>query len=206
MSLDDAEIRRRLAATSLATPAAAGDLPTGNLLAPGPAPELPQALVPASVLVAIVLAPEPGILLTRRHAQLRRHAGQVSFPGGRNNPCDRDAEAAALRKSWEEIGLPPHSVELVGRLDDQPTGTGFLITPVLGLVHALPTLISSPDEADAIFQLPLLVLLDPAAPRRRRQELAGRMREVWVWPHPEHDVMGVTAAILVQLARRLHPP
>jgi 8-oxo-dGTP pyrophosphatase MutT (NUDIX family) len=164
---------------------------------------LPPDLVAASVLVAIVLEAEPGVLLTRRHARLRQHAGQVSFPGGRNDPGDRDAEAAALREAWEEIALPADAVELLGRLPDQATGTGFLITPVLGLVERLPQLRASPDEVDAIFQLPLAVLLDPDAPQRREVELRGRMREIWVWPHPEHHVFGATASILVQLARRL---
>ena len=164
---------------------------------------LPSDPVAAAVLVAIVLAPEPGVLLTRRHARLRRHAGQVSFPGGRRDPGDRDAEAAALREAWEEIALPPDAVELLGRLPDQATGTGFLITPVLGLVERLPTLRAAPGEVDAIFQLPLSVLLDPDAPQRREVALGGRMRELWVWPHPEHHVFGATASILVQLARRL---
>ena len=160
-------------------------------------------LVAASVLVAIVLGAEPGVLLTRRHAGLRRHAGQVSFPGGRRDPGDADAEAAALREAWEEVALPPGAVELLGRLPDQATGTGFLITPVLGLVEVLPPLRASPHEVDAIFRLPLSVLLDPDAPRRREAMLGGRAREVWVWPHAEHHVFGATASILVQLARRL---
>ena len=160
-------------------------------------------LVAASVLVAIVLGQEPGVLLTRRHAGLRRHAGQVSFPGGRRDPGDRDAEAAALREAWEEIALPADAVELLGRLPEQATGTGFLITPVLGLVRQLPPLHAAPDEVDVIFQLPLSVLLDPGAPQRRSVELGGRMREIWVWPHPEHHVFGATASILMQLARRL---
>ncbi|MGI4976377.1 MAG: CoA pyrophosphatase [Janthinobacterium lividum] len=163
----------------------------------------PDDLVAASVLVAIVLGAEPGVLLTRRHAGLRRHAGQVSFPGGRRDPGDADAEAAALREAWEEVALPPGAVELLGRLPDQATGTGFLITPVLGLVETLPLLRPSPHEVDAIFRLPLSVLLDPDAPQRREAVLGGRTREVWVWPHAEHHVFGATASILVQLARRL---
>lgn len=230
MTLDPAEIRRRLArpcpGPALA-PAVAGSAgvdvlsaASGQALRSPPAtlvmPELaatdgrdgadgshPPGLTAAAVLVAIVLAPEPGVLLTRRHAGLRRHGGQVSLPGGRRDPCDRDAEAAALREAWEEIALPPDAVELLGRLPDQATGTGFLITPVLGLVERLPPLRAAPDEVDAIFQLPLAVLLDPDAPQRRAVALRGRMRELWVWPHPEHHVFGATASILVQLARRL---
>ena len=174
----------------LTTPADGGDADRAGLVA-------------ASVLVAIVMGEEPGVLLTRRHAGLRRHGGQVSFPGGRRDPGDADAEAAALREAWEEVALPPASVELLGRLPDQATGTGFLITPVLGLVERLPPLRASPHEVDAIFRLPLSVLLDPEAPQRREAVLGGRTREVWVWPHPEHHVYGATASILVQLARRL---
>ncbi len=175
----------------------------GIVGAPTGDPAAAPMLVAASVLVAIVLDMEPGVLLTRRHAGLRRHGGQVSFPGGRRDSGDRDAEAAALREAWEEIALPACAVELLGRLPDQATGTGFLITPVLGLVERLPTLRASPHEVDAIFRLPLAVLLDPGAPQRREAALGGRMREVWVWPHPEHHVFGATASILVQLARRL---
>ena len=132
----------------------------------------------------------------------------MSFPGGRIDPGDATAEAAALREAQEEIGLDPARVELAGRLGDYVTGTGYRITPVLGL---LPLgvgldgldLSPSPGEVAAVFQLPLAVLLDPAAPRRRRERLLGRWREFWVWPHPEHYIWGATACILVELARLL---
>jgi 8-oxo-dGTP pyrophosphatase MutT (NUDIX family) len=91
-------------------------------------------LVPAAVLVPIVLGASPGILLTKRTAHLARHAGQVSFPGGRIDPTDPDPEAAALREAWEEIGLDPALVEVMGRLSNYVTGTGYRITPVVGLV------------------------------------------------------------------------
>lgn len=159
--------------------------------------------VPAAVLVAFVAGEAPGVLLTKRNEHLKRHAGQVSFPGGRIDPTDADAEAAALREAEEEIALSPHFVEVLGRLGDFLTGTGFLITPVVALVPPGLRYAPMPGEVDAVFELPVDVLLDPAAPRRERQERGGLVRDVWIWPHPEHDIWGATAAILVHLAERL---
>jgi 8-oxo-dGTP pyrophosphatase MutT (NUDIX family) len=160
-------------------------------------------LVPAAVLVAIVTGDAPGVLLTKRSATLRRHSGQVSFPGGRIDPGDAGAEAAALREAHEEIGLEPGFVDVLGRLSDYITGTGYRVTPVLGLVAPGFVATLSAAEVDAVFELPLSTLMDPAAPERREAEFAGRVRQYWVWPHPEHFVWGATAAILVHLARRL---
>jgi 8-oxo-dGTP pyrophosphatase MutT (NUDIX family) len=160
-------------------------------------------LVPAAVLVPILLGAAPGILLTKRTAHLARHPGQVSFPGGRIDPADPDPEAAALRESWEEIGLDPAVVSLQGRLAPYVTGTGYRITPVVGLLPADPVLLPNPSEVEAVFVLPLGVLLDPKAPQRRTREETGRRREFWVWPHAEHYIWGATAAILVHLAKLL---
>lgn len=160
-------------------------------------------LVPAAVLVPIVHGDRPGVLLTKRSAHLKSHAGQVAFPGGRVEQTDVLIEAAALREAEEEIGLHPGQVELVGRLPDYLTGSGFRIAPVLALLPDNLALTPSEAEVEAIFTLPLSVLLDPAAPERRRAQFRGRMREFWVWPHPDHYIWGATAAILVHLAHRL---
>ncbi len=159
--------------------------------------------VPAAVLVPVVHGERPGILLTKRAASLKSHAGQVAFPGGRVERTDASVEAAALREAEEEIGLHPEDAELVGRLPDYLTGTGFRISPVLALLPDGLALTPSEAEVEAIFTLPLSVLLDPAAPERRRASFRGRMREFWVWPHPDHYIWGATAAILVHLAHRL---
>ncbi len=162
-----------------------------------------KPLVPAAVLVPVVLGDMPGIILTKRTAHLAKHAGQISFPGGRIDPDDSGPEAAALREAWEEIGLNPESVEVLGRMRDYLTGTGFRITPVLALVPPDQVFRLSEHEVDAVFELPMRVVLDPNAPRRQRQHVNGIWREYWVWPHPEHYIWGATAAILVNLAERL---
>jgi 8-oxo-dGTP pyrophosphatase MutT (NUDIX family) len=159
--------------------------------------------VPAAVLVPIVLGDCPSIVLTKRTSHLAKHAGQISFPGGRIDPEDSGPEAAALREAQEEIGLAAGSVEVLGRLTDHVTGTGYRITPIVAVLPPALTYQLSPHEVEAVFELPMRVVLDPGAPRRQRQHVGGVWREYWVWPHPDHFIWGATAAILVQLAQRL---
>ena len=178
-----------------------GAAPRSEAIAP--IGQYPRDVVPAAVLVPVVLHDAPTVLLTKRTSHLKKHAGQVSFPGGRIDPEDAGPEAAALREAWEEIGLPSQAVDVLGRLSDQVTGTGFRITPILSVLPPNLTYEISPDEVEAIFELPISVVLDPSAPRRQKQEVGGIWREYWVWPHPDHFIWGATAAILVQLAKRL---
>ncbi len=166
-------------------------------------PAFHGAPLPAAVLVPVVLGEPASVLLTKRNERLNRHAGQVSFPGGRIDPTDTDAITAALREAEEEIALDPADVEVVGLLGDFLTGTGFCITPVVGLLPPGLSFRPEPSEVDALFELPIDVVLDPGAPKREPQERNGIMRDVWVWPHPEHYIWGATAAILVHLAERL---
>lgn len=153
------------------------------------------------MLVGVTVSPPQGVLLTRRSPALSRHAGQVSFPGGRIDPGDASIEDAALREAFEEIGLPRDAVEVVGRLSPFLTGTGFRIWPVTAIVQAHAPLLSA--EVTHVFELPLAVLLDPAAPRSERVMYRGAMRTIWRWPHDEHEIWGATAGILVELAGRL---
>jgi 8-oxo-dGTP pyrophosphatase MutT (NUDIX family) len=194
-------LRRRLQAIGARRPSPGAVLPRIDD-AEDPA-DLARRPVPAAVLVPVILGDAPSVLLTKRTSHLNKHAGQVSFPGGRIDPDDPSAEAAALREAWEEVGLPPGSVEVLGRLEDQVTGTGYRITPVLAVLPPALRYEISPHEVEAVFELPMSVVLDPEAPRRQRQHVGGVWREYWVWPHPEHFIWGATAAILVQLAERL---
>ncbi|MGH7044687.1 MAG: CoA pyrophosphatase [Acetobacteraceae bacterium] len=162
-----------------------------------------QAPIPAAVLVGVVGGREPAVLLTKRNEHLRRHAGQISFPGGRIEVADANASVAALREAQEEVGIDPAQVDVLGLLGDFLTGTGFRITPVLALLPPGLIYTPAPAEVEAVFHYPFSVLLDPDAPRRERQIRDGVIRDVWVWPHPEHTIWGATAAILVHLAERL---
>ena len=191
--MDATLIRERFASLSdsvIAVPAGA----RGARAVGGPDP------VAAAVLVPIVTGAMPGILLTKRSSHLKNHPGQIAFPGGRIDPDDAGPEDAALREAWEEIGLKRTDVELVGRMGDYVTGTGFRVTPVIGLLPPGLTPVLAPGEVEAVFQLDLSVVLDPAAPERRRVKVGEAWREFWVWPHPDHYIWGATAAILVGLA------
>ena len=158
----------------------------------------------ASVLVPLVLQPEPFILLTKRSALLRHHPGQVSFPGGRIDPSDPDPEHAALREAEEEIALSPACCRVVGRLPMQETSTGFHVTPVVALVDAAARWIASPAEVEAILTVPIGEFLAHDVAERRRVVAGGAGHERWVWHHATHVIWGATAAILVSLADCLH--
>lgn len=162
----------------------------------------PERIREAAVLVPIILHPVPTVLLTLRAGHLSSHAGQVSFPGGRIE-AGETPEAAALREAAEEVGLDPRLPELIGRLPDHMTGTGYRITPIVGLVPSPVSLTPDPGEVEEPFEVPLSVILDPAAPERRTAEFKGRVRTFWVWPHDRHFIWGATAAMLVNLARVL---
>jgi 8-oxo-dGTP pyrophosphatase MutT (NUDIX family) len=161
-----------------------------------------EAVVPAAVLVAITNRPQPGVILTVRHADLRTHAGQVAFPGGRVD-AGEDAEAAAVREAWEELGLEPADVQPIGALDPYRTITGFSVTAIVGVVP--PDLPLSPHEREVEdwFEAPLDFLLDPANHERHGALFEGRMRHYYRIDWNGRNIWGATAAMLVNLSRRL---
>jgi 8-oxo-dGTP pyrophosphatase MutT (NUDIX family) len=156
---------------------------------------------PAAVLVA--LEPEHGVWLTRRSARMSAHAGQVSFPGGKIEAADASIEAAALREAAEEIGLDPAQAEVLGRMDEFITGTGFHISPVIALVPQGVGFTPDPREVEEVFCLPFSQLLDPALPQQRSAVRRGAEYTFGVWPHESHVIWGATARILLNLAWRL---
>ena len=183
------EIRTRLAALNLGT--RGNGTPAENNIR-------------AAVLVPLVERPQGWfVLLTLRAADLADHAGQISFPGGRIEPEDPDAIHAALREAEEEIGLPMNHVEVVGRLDTWLTGTGFEITPIVGLVRPPDALVPDPVEVAEIFEVPLDFILDPRNHERRQREIRGTQRSFFVLPYQHRNIWGATAGMLVNLAEVL---
>ena len=160
-------------------------------------PLLPKDPVPAAVLVAILDGAEPGILLTVRAPHLRKHAGQISFPGGRIEADDSDATKAALREAQEEIGLDPSRVELIGRLPDQIVLTGFRITPVVGRVIGPFAPRPDPGEVSEVFVLPVSQLLDPRNHQTYRRDVGGTEVEMRDIRYGTHRIWGATAGILL---------
>jgi 8-oxo-dGTP pyrophosphatase MutT (NUDIX family) len=160
------------------------------------------AAVAAAVLIAITDRPEPGVILTVRREHLRTHAGQIAFPGGRIDEGE-DALAAALREADEELGLPPHDVELVGAIEDYRTVTGYVVTPVIGVVPPDLPLYPHEHEVADWFEAPLAHLLDPANQHRKSALFQGRERHYYEIMWDGRRIWGATAAMIVNLSRRL---
>ncbi|MEA3040420.1 MAG: hypothetical protein QOE79_2933 [Sphingomonadales bacterium] len=160
-------------------------------------------ITPAAVLVAIVDRPDPTVILTLRPETMRKHPGQISFPGGRIDPGDDGPIAAALREAEEEIGLPPSAVEIIGLADVYRTITGFEVTPVVGIVPPDLPLSPHPGEVAALFEAPLHYLLDPAHQHFRSASWRGQERHYYEIDYEGRRIWGATAAMIVNLSRRL---
>lgn len=164
-----------------------------------------RVLKPAAVLIPVIAGPGGAtVLMTRRADSLASHTGQIAFPGGRLDPGET-AVAAALREAHEEVALDPASVEVLGVGDAYETGTGFLVTPVIGWLAASPQVQPSPDEVAEVFEVPWDFLMDPANHRRDFYDREGQPRR-WFWavPFQERYIWGVTAGIVRALRTRLY--
>jgi 8-oxo-dGTP pyrophosphatase MutT (NUDIX family) len=173
-------------------------------LAPLMASPDPRKHRPAAVLVGLV-EQDNGyrVLLTKRAANLRTHSGQIAFPGGKIDPEDRSAVAAALREAEEEVGLKAEFVTPIGYLDPYLSGTGFRILPVVATIAQGFTLTPDPSEVDLVFDVPLDFLMDPKNHARHIRELRGAWRTYHAMPYGDHYIWGVTAGILKNLYERM---
>lgn len=182
--------------TSLSHPAREpplpGDLIEGNSSGP----------IPAAVLIALTDRPEPGAILTVRREHLRTHAGQIAFPGGRID-AGEDALAAALREANEELGIPPHAVAVAGALEPYATITGYRVTSIISVIPPDLALEPHQDEVAGWFEAPLGFLLDPARQQRKSALFEGERRHYYQIDWEGRRIWGATAAIIVNLARRL---
>ena len=171
---------------------------------PGDLLEAPVGGTPAAVLIAITDRAEPGVILTVRREHLRTHAGQVAFPGGRID-AGEDAVAAALREAQEELALDPAHVAVLGTGDPYGTVTDYLVTPVIGIIP--PDLPLEPHEHEVAdwFEAPLAFLIDPANQQRQSALFRSRQRHYYEIEWQGRRIWGATAAMIVNLSRRLAP-
>jgi len=165
-------------------------------------------LTPAAVLFPIVLREDgPTVLLTQRTAHLRDHGGQISFPGGRVEADDVSPVHTALRETEEEVGLAREHIEILGFLPEYRTGTGFRVTPVVGLVMPPFELTVDPFEVAEAFEVPLDFLLDPHNHKEHSLHYRGALRHFFAMPYGDYFIWGATAGMIRSLTARLglHP-
>lgn len=156
-----------------------------------------SGLVCAAVLVPLAYkAGEWHVVVTRRTETVEHHKGQISFPGGACDPGDEGLLATALRETFEEIGVPPEQVEVLGVLDDFPTITGFVVTPFVGVIpHPFPYRTNAHEVAQVV-EVPLSFLRDPAHLRVEQWDYQGQSYDVLFWDYGPHVIWGATARVL----------
>lgn len=188
--------------------ALAGSAPASSDYDLNPGIVLPEGrkLIPAAVLMPIIDTDGgPRVILTKRSARLKHHPGQVAFPGGRIDPTDADAAAAALRESDEEIGLRPDNVEILGQLPPHETVTSYSVTPFVGRIRAPFTPVAEAGEVAEVFSVPLAFVMDPGNYRIERRQWRGVWRAFYVVPFGPYYIWGATARMLKGLADRGAP-
>lgn len=196
------ELRDRLcrAIEAPGRPSSDYDLNPDTKLPPG------RRLREAAVLLAVSLEPiGPRLYLTKRSSGLKHHPGQVAFPGGKRDEGDADATATALREAWEEIALPPETVEILGTLPEHETVTSFRMTPVVGLLRGPFQPAIEPGEVAEVFTVPLRLVTTPARFSIERRRWRGEWRYYFTVPHGPYYIWGATARILRALADRMAP-
>lgn len=163
-----------------------------------------QPLQPAGVLIPVLQrAGELSVLLTQRSAELKHHAAQVSFPGGRMEDADKDVVHAALRETHEEVGIPPHAISIIGYLDPMPTVTGYAVTAVVGVVSGSTSLRLDRTEVEYAFEVPLAFLLDERNQRAAEREYRGRTIPTIEFHYENERIWGATAHMLVELRKHV---
>jgi 8-oxo-dGTP pyrophosphatase MutT (NUDIX family) len=203
MSPLERRLRRALAGTTEAPPRPVAPIELPMRLDKLIAPLLFRDLHPASVLVPVMRRPGGlQVLLTRRSESLRSHKGQVSFPGGRREESDASAAAAAKREAEEETGIPPSAVEVIGYLDDYPTSTRYLVTPVVGLVEDVKEVKPCAREVAEIFEVPLSFLVDPVSFERKVLSRDGLNVPFFELNYGDHRIWGATAGMLWNLQQK----
>ncbi|MEO1293595.1 MAG: CoA pyrophosphatase [Pseudomonadota bacterium] len=164
-----------------------------------------RRLRPAAVLCAIVERERAlHVVLTKRAEHLKKHPGQIAFPGGKVDATDSSPMATALREAEEEIGLPRELVDVAGAIDNYETGTGFQVTPFVGFLERPFQPITDDGEVAEVFEVPLGFLMDPRNHERRSRDWRGARRWFWAIPYGERYIWGATAGMLRNLAERLH--
>lgn len=164
-------------------------------------------LTRASVLIPLVQsAYNPSMLLTVRTEDVEHHKGQISFPGGAVEAGDRDVFETALREAEEELGISPEVVDILGRIDDLATPTGFVVSAVVGYIASLPDLIPQPEEVSEYFLAPLKFFLDDANCYTREYHRENEVVEVWFYEYEQYTIWGVTAAIIRNFKQVLESP
>ena len=163
-----------------------------------------QPLKPAAVLLLVVNhAGDPTVVFTQRTAHLADHAGQISFPGGRCDEDDVSPEHTALREVEEEVGIAADRIEILGRLPEYRTGTGYTVTPIVGWAEPPLAFRPDPHEVAEVFEVPLAFLLDAGNHRYESAFYRGRMRKYWALPYGDRFIWGATAGMLVTFQRIL---